>query len=446
METTFTTYNAKELIQLTLQKILNPNPIPQRPPVSQGFDKYIKIIRSLLNNYTIGMLTLRDITNDPELQKIYNGAKYLVIDGGHRVRAMSKYFEGDFAVDNIFWSEMSNDVDLASFNIPCTIVVCTSEEATQMFRNINQSTHVNFMEMVMSNETSAACKEVRSRTKYYEEYKNTPHELFISSSKDGKKFSSHYWDMEPNHRRKWDEYTFVSLLKAVGGGNVNAGQKQIEPYAETEIPSKTALSVVDRMFTDAVNFKIVRGKKFNTDDFNCFQVVWFGLFELNKEFKISDMKQFQESFMAVYSRLTGRKSDLDEALHEYEGEKHLLKEFFRSKTKNFANSDDQKECFNIFYKYFSNKPTGVIFREEKRSFNEREREQLLSIQGYACAIDGLPLTLADSVLGHDTPWAKGGELAKGAVIRKEHNRDMGSITINEYKLILGNRGQLSEAA
>jgi hypothetical protein len=79
---------------------------------------------------------------------------------------------------------------------------------------------------------------------------------------------------------------------------------------------------------------------------------------------------------------------------------------------------------------------GVIFRDAKRSLTTAEREQKLAIQGYKCAIDGEKLALEDSVWGHDTAWAQGGQLEDGAVIRKSHNRDMGTTTLDEYRSIL----------
>jgi hypothetical protein len=105
---------------------------------------------------------------------------------------------------------------------------------------------------------------------------------------------------------------------------------------------------------------------------------------------------------------------------------------------NFANSSVQKEVAKYFLNEFSSDPAdyGVIFRESKRSLTTSEREQKLAIQGYKCAIDGEPLRLEDSVWGHDTAWAQGGELMDCAVIRKTHNRDMGTTTLNEYRMIL----------
>ena len=41
----------------------------------------------LLDNHTF---PVRNIENNKELQKIYSGVRWLVIDAGHRIRAFSK--------------------------------------------------------------------------------------------------------------------------------------------------------------------------------------------------------------------------------------------------------------------------------------------------------------------------------------------------------------------
>jgi hypothetical protein len=109
----------------------------------------------------------------------------------------------------------------------------------------------------------------------------------------------------------------------------------------------------------------------------------------------------------------------------------------RKNITNFANGSVQKVCAKrILEEMGKPEKYGVVFRDSKRSLTTSEREQKLAIQGFKCAIDGLPLKLEDSVWGHDTAWAQGGELMEGAVIRKSHNINMGQTTIEEYRMIL----------
>jgi len=442
MNITSMNITALELIDMIIRGKINANPIGQRPPVSQGYTKSENIVKTLLDGYGIGMLTLRDIRDDAEMQKLYPGTDYLVIDGGHRCRALAAFYQNKFSVNKQVFKTM--DIDLDQFQIPIMSVVCTSEQATAMFRAINTVTPVNFIEMVMSNEVSEICKLVRMCTKAYDEYGNDPLPIFDTAvKKDGKIVACH-WDTAPNHRRKWDEYVFIAFLKALGGGNVAAGEKQIEPFADAGSITKVALSVVDRFFDDVLNIRKSRGKMYNTDVFAALQLVWFGFYEKNKAFKIADYDVFTKSFMLAYSKLTGNADrSLEDTIIQFNGESFLIKEFVRKNIKNFANADVQRKCFELIYDIMGD--AGVLFRDENRSVNSNVREELLALQDYKCAIDGLPLTLEDSVLGHDTPWAKGGSTVDGKVIRKTHNRDMGSVTIDEYRLILQMRGELAAA-
>lgn len=438
MKTTIMTFTALDLIDMIIRGKINPDPIGQRPPVTQGTTKSENIVSNLLNGYGIGTITLRDIRDDAEMQKIYPGTEYLVIDGGHRCRALAAFYQNKFAVRNQVFKTM--DVNLDDFMITIDSRICTCEEAAELFRAINTVTPVNFIEMVMCNEVSEICKLVRSRTKAYVEYGNDPLPIFDTVvKKDGKIVAAH-WDTAPNHRRKWDEYVLIAFLKAIGGGNVAAGERQIEPFAETGSITKTAIAVADRFFEDVLNIRKSRGKMYNTDVFAALQLVWFGFYEKNKAFKISDYDTFTKSFMLAYSKLTGNADrSLEDTIIQFNGESFLIKEFVRKNIKNFANADAQRKCFELIYEIMGD--AGVIFRDENRSVNSAVREEMLALQGYVCAIDGLPLTLEDSVLGHDTPWAKGGSTVDGKVIRKTHNRDMGSVTIDEYRELLRLRGE-----
>lgn len=441
MHVTYTQKSANEIVQLVLTGKLNPDPIGQRPPTSQGYSKSQDIIRSMLVGVGIGMITLRDISQDEEMQKVYPGVHYLVIDGGHRVRALVKFYTNKFAVGKKKFKDL--DVDLNNYQVALDITTCSSKEAVEKFRNLNQTTPVNFMEMLMCDDQSEICRHVRSFTRSYQEYGNEAHTLFETTFDKNGNEKAKWFDMAPNHRRKWDEYAFIAILKAIGGGNVAAGQSQIEELVKQEYEgnnpvTKKVLSVVERFFTDVYNVQSLRYRKLNTDVFAAMQLTWFELYHLNREFKIDDYDAFHESFIAAYSLLTGTAdTTYNQETITYDGEVVFLKEFMRKNGTNFANADVQKTCAKrILEEMGEPENYGVVFRTSKRSLTTSEREQKLAIQGYKCAIDGEPLKLEDSVWGHDTAWAQGGQLEDGAVIRKTHNRDMGTTTLEEYRMIL----------
>lgn len=445
MKHTFLFETVREIYNLADGGLLNADPIGQRPPVTQSHEKSIDIIQSLMDGYGIGMITLRDISEDEEMQKIYPGVKYLVVDGGHRIRGICGYMRNKFRVKKKFYRELTPEEKKVFEEIKIVLdsKICSSKQAIEVFRNLNETTKVNFMEMLMCDDESVNCRTVRSMTRPYKEYNNTPLGLFETVfNKDGAE-KSKYFDMAPNDRRKWDEYAFIALIKAAGGGNVSAGQPAIIEMAESALPlSKTTIKTAERFFEDVERVCEWRGsRRINNDIFAALQMVWFAFYEKNKNFKLVDVELFHDSFFPTYTALTGTSpSKFDHESILIGTEKVGLKEYVRKNCKNFANGAVQKQCAEIFLDEMGEE-CGILFRDEKRSLSTREREEYLAKQGFKCAIDGLPLKLEDSVWGHDTAWAKGGNLMDGAVIRRTHNTDMGSCTLDEYRLILKLRTQ-----
>lgn len=441
----YTTMSALDIISKTLCGKINPDPISQRPAISQTSNKSEGIVKCLINGYGIGMLTLRDIRNDQESQKIYPNVDYLVIDGGHRVRALKEFFSGRFSIEladgkRYIYNAMP-DLDFNNFFIPCAIYDCTSYEATEIFLNVNETTHVNFMEKIMCDDNSPICREVRSRTKYYPEYGNKPHQLFdYYFDQKANKYLCEHWKDDPNPRRKWDEYVFIAIIKAVGGGNVAAGRPAIEDFAKNGTVTKTALEVVDRFLSDALKFKQYRCHTFNSNTFAAFQLFWFGLYDINKPFAIKEFELFKNAFMAAYTAYTGTAVSkyTDETILFDSTEPKNIKEFVRAGCKNYANSAEQKKCFELLYEEakLHGIEKAIVFRDEQRTKSKNEIEELLVSQGYLCAIDGEPLNLDEADLAHNVSWASGGRTSDCAVIRRTHNNRMGQLTLDEYRQVL----------
>jgi len=425
----------QEIINLTLRGQLNPNPIGQRPPTTTGPKKSVQIIKSIVDGYGCGMITVRDISKDIEAQKIYGpNTKYLVIDGGHRVRALRAFYEGKLTV----YGKTMLDFEDFSLDqvVPINIRTCTSQEATELFRKINTTTPVNFMEMVMSDEESVVCEYIRSQTMIVNEYGNKTHELFGYTKDLRGDYRVDNFNTDPNPRRKWDEYVAIALIRALKGGLVDAGQPEIEEVTANNPPiTEVAKKVVDKFLNDCLALKKFRKKKFNGDTFAAFLVYWFGLYGKNKNFAV-EYPEFFADFMTTYSLLTGKSEDLEGEVIMIDNEQVFIKEYVRKNIKNFSNGAVQQHVFTLFERFSEGK--GIVWRDEQRSLSSNDAELALASQKYLCAIDGKPLTISDAVFAHDTAWSKGGksELSNGAMIRSEHNRDMGTLTLDEYRMIL----------
>jgi len=448
MEYSVKVMSAQEIVDLLNTGKLNPDPIGQRPPVSSGVKKSVAIIKGLMSGFGCGMLTIRDIRNDKESQKIY-GCDYLVIDGGHRCRALKAYYSGKILVNGEKY--VDSDFDLNDVQIPVDVRVCSSKEASVLFKNINTTTPTNFMEMVMSDEESLVCEYIRKQTSYVREYGNEPHSIFEKLVKpDGKLIVSNWVDQQPNPRRRWDEFVAIAIIRSVGKGLVDAGQTEIEKLCDDEVLISSSVKTMVTDFLDAT-LRLRQFRKFQLNDaiFSAFSVYYFGLVGQHGKFKISDEEAFFKNFMSTYTRLTGKQDkSLEKETLEYKGNVFFIKEFVRKYRRHSADSTAQKIVFDLFTKHSNCDTIGITILDNTRSLSKTDREEALAAQGYVCAIDGLPLNLDEAVFGHDTPWSKGGksELANGAMIRAEHNRDMGTVTLDEYRLILSMRKQNEQAA
>lgn len=449
MQTDYGFFTVNALASMIERGKLIVDPIGQRPPVTDDPEKSIGIMESCLNGRGIGMMMLRDISQDEKAQKLYPGAKYTVIDGGHRGRAILKFVKNKLAVavNGVKTTNLEmTDLDLLdNIKIPVDIRVCTTVEACELFRAVNTATPTNRVEQLMANEDSAAAEFVRRTTSFVKEYGNKPHPLFnVLYNSDGSRQAEHWFDAQPNPRRKWDEAIMIATVSLMKKEDDTVNWVDCVSFVEDdwEISNKVK-GHLTRLLDDALELRLNRSKKLklNTVTWDAFLTVWLGLYHYkSKEFRIHDHKKFAQNFISTYSMLTSPnpcKTDpsLDTRTIKDGKETHLLKEWMRSNIKkHFNNPARRKRVFDTFMQYFDD--SCITYRTEQRSIATHVREEMLAQQGWVCAIDGLPLELDDSVWGHDTAWAHGGELMDGAVIRKSHNINMGTMTIDKYRTCL----------
>jgi hypothetical protein len=441
-----TTFNksVNDLIVESQNGKINPNPIGQRPPVSEGWGKSKGIIESLIKGYSIGEITLRDVRNDANNQKIYPNTNYLVIDGGHRIRAIRDFSMNKFGVNGLRYIDLPDDVQKA-FNeiiINITAYVADNKQATEIFRRLNTVTPVNPIEMIMSNDTSSFAREIRSRVAFYSEYNNTVHPLFDAVSKNGKAPKPVNWNTNVNPRRKWDEYVGLVVIKVLAGGNANAGLEILGEMVEQDVSvSMKNGKRVDKFLNDALAIRNCVNKKFNTDTFAAFQVVWFELFSQNNDFKIQNYDNFAKEFFKAHSMLTGNNENKFDTefrnfnISSFKVETLIVKSFARLAIKNFANPVQQKEVAELYLELMDI-TNSVLFRDGRRTISRDKKFDMLAYQNFTCAIDGDELDIDNAIFGHDTPWSAGGQIEDGVIIRNTHNVDMGTMTISEYKAYL----------
>ena len=447
--------NVIKTVSVTIEEVrngtINPDPIGQRPPVSTGLKKPRGIIDSVINGYSIGVITVRDIWEDDENQKIYENVKWLVMDGGNRIRAMRDFKKGDFTTTDGKTYLSLNDEERELFDkteLLFQVYTCDNHEATEIFRRLNTVTPVNQIEMIMANDTAQITKEIRTRVKTFKEYgsNSTQHKIFKTELKDDGKDKSLYWNTPVNPRRKWDEYVAIVFIKVMGGGNVAAGLDEIEDLVNSgPVITSRVKKLTDTFFNDALEVIDLLDTKMNANSFGAFQAVWFELLERNKVFAISDHKKFGDEFFKAHTSLTGTsklvKDKYEDDIRNFKtGERgstnivrELVKTFARSAIKYPSNPSQQQEVAKLYLAEMDI-DEAILYKDTRRTVSKDEKFEMLVSQDFRCAIDGEPLSINDAIFGHDTPWSKGGVIEDGAIIRKEHNVAMGALmNLDEYR-------------
>ena len=455
-----------ELYALIRDLALNPNPIGQRDSTEEAAQsiKNEGIIRAIISGTGIGLLIFRDIVHEKALQALYNNVKMLVIDGGHRLRAIKNFIDGMFYVTiagkKYFWEDLS-DYDrkkILDYVVSVDVKVCTSEEAMRIFKDHGSATKINAYEMLMSDDVSEITEFVRKLYRSYAEYDyNKFHPIFETTFNNRVDEVGTYFEGSPNKRALWSTYVFTVLIKAIAGSNVDAGVKNAMDLVKRQYNSDQSLitpqvaNTVNRFFDDLLKYKKVTGKKITIYEFGFFESVWFQLlstYGLNG-FKLN-MEEFAKPFAQLRAALTGNTNKSPYyglTIEDEDGDIANLRELIRKYVKAFSYGEKQSfAAKKILEEYKTNYRNRGIIEMHQRSVSRKTREELLELSGRRCYIDiktdhcplqGKELSLDDSVYGHDLAHSKGGK--DGMVLCRHCNANMGTMRMNEYINYLNNR-------
>jgi len=187
-------------------------------------------------------------------------------------------------------------------------------------------------------------------------------------------------------------------------------------------------STAKHYYTFLYNILKDKDKKSVMKKTRCYSLLWYAHIHLRVGFQnLFNYDKLKEQFHRLHNELTEKLPG---------GEDSVYTKCLISNT-----SDNISKALELWEEKLDihNKLKYVIFRHSKRGFTIQEIERALQKQGGVCAVDGLPLRLDEAVGGHDIAWSKGGLTILGncIAIRKEHNDDMGTMSLDEYKKIVG---------
>jgi len=413
----------KDVIDMMLQSKLNPDPIGQRPPVP-GRKKSQDIVEASIKRFFMGVLIVRDISNDAEAQKIYPGVKWLIIDGGHRSRAYRDYYLNKFDANGDMFNTLDDREREEWLNQAENVCVyeCTPLEATEIFRTVNKSTEVNQIEMLMAHETSNFAKVVRSQTKRYYEYRDENqrcHPLFeVAQNRSGDLVPTNFAKAAINPRRGWDKWVAFALGRIIHGGVIDYPILN-NLTDDTELVVSKADHQKLKDFLDLAHY-CVPARGYTGAKLAAFYMVYFKM-----KGKVVDKKVFKRELWKAMAAVTGTTNS------KYYDED--ARASFRTMLNNYFDDEGITKLANAIIELMD-LPSSVV-NTAKRTISKSEKVEMLELQGGVCAIDGEPLDIEDAVFGHDLAYSKGG--SEGVIIRKCYNQEMGTLSIEEYKKAKG---------
>lgn len=414
-------------------------PVGQRLPVySKGNAKAIGILSTLLSGFDIGTITMMKLDPDSEYE-------FESIDGGHRKRALWDYLNNRFKVNGRYFKDLSKEDRENFLNIELSFTVYNklgSAVKGHIFRTLNKTTDVNFMEMLNSYGDTPIANFVRETVRPVKGIKSEPHSLFNFYTRPSGTFYE-YLQFD-NDRLKQDHLAARIIYRYVKHGDKTLLGGSADKDVESMYEDESILSI-DKKLKEKVKthfdflreMSIYRKQKFKSPitqhEFKILSYLYFYLIDTYKTFEIRDVEEFYEEFAKANTKLLNKNGEYGDIIHKRSS--YTVPEMFRKYISAPWDTSKVTEATMYLVKEMKNLEDFLLIKDSKRDFSVEDKQAKLAEQDFNCYIDGKPLKWEDAHAGHIRAHAKGGrtEYANLAMIRDTHNRDMGTMDVYDYK-------------
>lgn len=441
-----------------LEPITNDNPVGQRPPVQTnriGGSKPSKaqsIIAAIIDGFDVGEIKLIEVSESK--------FKLESVDGGNRKREIKNFVNGYFPVHKshskygeMYFSQLPEDVRKQFMAYELRFVIYNNKSSYwkgKQFRVFNTTTPVNHQEMLNSYGDTPIAKIVRETVRVIEDVNNIPHILFKSKlSPKGDDYIFEHISID-NGRLKLEEYVARILLQFYRNGKMlnTATNEELEHmYSDNNISNDAANKLKEKlnkflywiMDLSRAKMKKHSGRGLGYRELVMASRMFLSLMDKHKSFKVNNFDNLWLDFTNSLNSFIGKnptkiethKDDKgvrtqSEAMRGYVGEYKILKKIETSVDWLLADMDIESH---------------ILTQDENRTFNRELIEQVLAKQGYKDYVDNLPLTMENAEGAHIVPWSQGGKttIENLAVTSKYHNKAMGTLNVEAYKMIINNR-------
>ena len=420
-------------------------PVGQRLPVkSTDRAKEVGIIKTLIDGFDFGLITIMRVSPKEDCISIY---EFESIDGGHRKRALAAYLNNEFPVNGKYFGNLTEEEQNAFLAIPLTF--CIYEEldcATKglIFRTLNKTTDVNFIEMLNSYGDTPIANFVRETVRFVPQIDNAFHDLFAFTLNAKKEANYTYLSFD-NDRLKQDHffariaYRYVMHSKNLLGGSPDA---EIEEMYESADVDEAVIKRVEKKTKAHLNFlrtmAILRKQRFRggltQHEIKVLSYLYFYMLDTYGSFSIKDSEVFFEAFAEANSALLlkdGRfKNELVPGDSGY-NVPTMYKKFIGAPW----STPKITEAISYLVREMPDLESLLIIKDTTRAFSKAETIAKLSEQKFKCAIDGRKLNLSDAEAAHIIAHTNGGMTVYSnlAMVRAVYNKEMGSMNLNDYR-------------
>ena len=425
-------------------------PVGQRLPVhSQNNSKEAGIIQSIFNEESIGMITLMiidSIANRKQRRDFIRTFNKESVDGGHRKRAIHAYVNGKFKVNGQYFTDLSKEQQKKFLEFPLSFTCYTqmdNDKKGRIFRNLNKTTDVNFIEMLNSYGDITIANYVREKVRFVEQINNPYHELFGYHYTPSKEVVHDYLSFD-NDRLKQDHlfarivYRYVEFPDQLLGGS---SDEQLEKmFEENSDISSSINNKIDhhldflRLMAQMAKHYVKRGLTLH--DFKILSALHLYLVDTYKVFNVKDAPNFWTTYSKANEALkagSDKNGKYSKVVHDASG--YTVNLMYTRYINAPQHETKTTEALGYLLREMGDIEEFLDIKDPVKNFSLSQRQAKLAEQGYVCAIDGTKLTMEEAHAAHIVAHAKGGKTIYSnlSMVRAKYNIDMGTMDLNTYK-------------
>jgi len=418
-------------------------PVGQRLNVEQKYgEKANDIIKNIIEGQNLGELTIHETPKGKY--------KFESIDGGHRKRYIHAFWNSKFAVEGKFFKDLTREEQDAFLDAEITITVyhnLSVWDIGYIFRNMNKTTDFNHQEMLNSYGDIPLANVIRETVRHIPYIGNKIHSLFEYTTKSDESVNFNLLQFN-NLRLKSEEMISRLFCRYYKGGDVGeATDVQLEEMFKADLSQDIVDKMKDKVYKmlDFIEqISEIKKRKLNYKlsqrEFVLYSRIWLYMQTQFESFSINDYELFFIEINKVYIEFTKRAEDLSDELKQFSpfDASKTLGQQFKDTLGEHKNEKAIKETLSWLLESVDMLSI-VTLKDPQRLFSRADRERKLTEQGFKCYITGEPLDMKNAEGGHIIAHSKGGRTTYDnlAMISAKINKEMGSLSIEEYKQLKG---------